>query len=180
MLRQLIALTFCLVGVGCSALNIQRPTAAVRGMSIGSLDSAGFTMNFDVELSNPNSIALPLKQADYKLGLGGVNVVQGKATPEGAIPAGGSTAVQVPVTLTYENLLAARDAILKSGGNVPYDFDAGVSFAQSTGLFGDVRVPLKFQGTLPIKDLLSNPQALLQSKAARRLAQELMTGLFGR
>ncbi len=169
----------CLFAVGCSALNVQKPTAAVTGMAVQDVTATGFTMDFGVDLANPNAVALPLTTADYKVGLAGATVADGKATPEGTIPAKGTRSVTVPVTLTYEQLLAAEQAIVAGGGTVPYALDGGLSFG-TKGLFGDVRVPVSYQGTLDVKQIVNHPQAVMQSPAARKLAQDLLGGMFGR
>jgi len=179
-MRLLSALLIVFVGLGCSNLQVEKPSAAVKAMSVKDVNNSGFTMNFDVEVSNPNTVALPFTNADYKLALGGVQVVDGKAKPDGAIPAKGSKSVAVPVTLSYENLLAAEKAIVKSGGNIEYTFDAGLSVNTGASFFGDVRVPLKYSGTLALKDILNNPGILLQSPAARKLAQELLGSVLGK
>jgi LEA14-like dessication related protein len=163
---------------GCSG-SIQRPTARVAGMNLGAANERGFTMNFDVAIDNPNAVALPLRAADYKLQLGGVDVIDGKAKPEGSVPARGSQTVTVPVNLTYQNLLASEQGIAAGGGDVPFGFDGGLSF--STGALGGtwlgldtVRVPLKYSGTLHLRQLLTDPQILLKSPAARQLAQRVI------
>jgi len=180
MLQMLFLLIMCSLGVGCSALNVQKPTAAVTGMTVQDVNASGFTMNFGVELKNPNTMALPLTAAEYKLGLNGTNVLEGKAKPEGSVPAGGSKQVALPVTLTYENLLAAEQAIVKSGGNVPYALDGGLSLNSGMPMIGNLRVPLQYNGTLPLKEILNNPQAVMQNPAAQKLARELIGGLFSR
>jgi LEA14-like dessication related protein len=180
MLRLLGLLAVCAFSIGCSALNLQKPTADVTGMAVQNVNASGFTMNFDVEVKNPNALELPTGAADYKLGLSGVNVVNGAANPAGSIPAGGSKHVTLPVTLTYENLLAAEQGIVKSGGNVPYSLDAGLSFNTGSPFLGNVRVPLQYSGTLPLKDILNNPQALMQNQAAQKLAKQLLNGIFSR
>jgi LEA14-like dessication related protein len=170
----------CMFCVGCADLNLQRPTASVNGMAVQNVNASGFTMNFDVDVKNPNALELPIGAADYKLGLTGVNVVNGSATPAGAIPAGGSQRVTLPVMLTYENLLAAEQGIVKSGGNVPYSLDAGLSFNTGNPIFGSLRVPIQYSGTLPLKDILKNPQALMQNPAAQKLAKQLIGSFFSR
>ena len=177
----LLCVTLCLGSTGCSSLtSLQRPSASVAGMNLGNVDERGFTMNFDVNLSNPNSVALPLAAADYKLGLGGVQVLDGKAKPTGSVPANGTRVVTLPVSVTFDHLLSAEQAIRGSGGDVPYDLDAALSFDTGNPLFGSLRVPLRHSGTLPLKQVLSDPQALLRNPAARRLATEVLGGLFGR
>ena len=172
----LICISF--ITTGCSALNIQKPTATVTRMAVNSVDANGFTMTFDVRVDNPNSVALPIAGADYKLALAAVDVLAGKGTPQGSIPAGGSLVVSLPVTLTYENLLAAEQGIVKSGGDVPYALDGGLSFDSGVPVIGKLRAGLQNSGTLPLKDVLRNPQAILQNPAAQKLAKELVGRLL--
>jgi len=179
-IRLLVALLpICLLSLACS--NLQTPTATFRKMSLGEVTAQGFTMNFDVDLHNPNTVPLPLKTADYKLALAGVKVLEGAATPPGELPAGGSLPVTVPVNLTWENILAAEKALRSGGLNIPYAFDGGVTFTGGRNLLGQpLRVPLKYEGKIPLKDLLDDPGILLQSPAARKLAEQLLGGFFGK
>ena len=149
-------------------------------MTLGEVDARGFTMNFGVNVANPNAVSLPLAGTDYKLGIGGVGVLGGKTKAQGTIPAKGSRDVTVPVTVAFENLLSAEQAIRDSGGDVPYDLSGGLSFETGNPLLGSLRVPLRYSGTLPLKRVLSDPQALLRSEAARRLAGEVLGRFFTR
>ena len=170
-----------LVCGGCTTL--KQPTATFKTMDVAAVTPSGFTMAFDLDVQNPNAVALPLSDADYELALGGVAVLDGKAKPQGTLPANGSLPITLPVTVTYENLLAAETAILKGGGKIPYAFTGEINLAgggPKTLLGQPTSVPLKYQGTLDVQSLLSDPQALLKSPAARKLAQRLMTGWFDR
>jgi LEA14-like dessication related protein len=164
--------------VGCDAVNLKRPTAAITAMNVANVDTTGFTMNFDLDVSNPNSVELPVGDIDYTLGLGGVKVVEGKARPEKAVPANGRAPLRLPVTLTYENLLAAGKALRAGGGDVPYAIDSEIRFG--SGVLGGVTVPVKYSGTLKLKELLSDPTLLLRSPTARKLADEVLGSIFGR
>ena len=177
-LRSLALLLISVFSVGCAALNLQKPTAAVTGMAVQNVNASGFTMNFDMDVKNPNAIELPIGGADYKLQLSGQQLLDGKAKPQGSIPASGSKHVTLPVTLTFENLLAAEQGIVKSGGNVPYSLNGGLSFDTGSPLLGTLRVPVQYNGNLPLKEILNNPQALLQNPAAQKLAKQLIGGLF--
>ena len=169
----------CALAPGCST-GVQKPSASVTAMTLGEVDAHGFTMNFGVNVNNPNAIALPLAGTDYKLGIGGVGVLGGKTKSKGSIPAKGSRDVTVPVTVAFDNLLAAEQAIRDSGGDVPYDLSGGLSFDTGNPLLGSLRVPLRYSGTLPLKRVLSDPEALLRSDAARKLAGEIMGRFFGK
>ena len=180
-MRPLILLPLCLFSLACQS--VQRPTATVRGMSLRDIDSRGFTMNFDVELDNPNAFALPLADVDYALALAGSRLLSGEARPDATLPANGSRDLTLPVTLTFEDLLRAEESLRRSGGDVPYALDATFIFGGSARpepwLNQRVSLPLKYTGTLRLRELLRDPAALA-SPAARQLAQRLLGSLFGR
>ncbi|MDB5333045.1 MAG: hypothetical protein JWP03_4196 [Phycisphaerales bacterium] len=56
---------------------------------------------------------------------------------------------------------------------------AGLSVDSGVSLVGELRVPLQYNGTLPLRDIVNNPQALIRNPAAQRLARRLIGGLFG-
>jgi LEA14-like dessication related protein len=137
-------------------------------------------MNVDVDVQNPNAVALPLSNVDYGLGLGGVKVIdKARAKPASSIPANGTGTVTIPVALTFENLLAAEEAIRKGGGAVEYALNAGLNFDTGLPVIGVQRVPIRHEGTLDVRELLSrNWGTILTSPAARELAQQVLGGTF--
>ena len=182
MIRRLGNLTavflLTLAAGGCSSL--QRPTASYKSMSISSVSASGFTMNLDVDLANPNSVSLPLTNADYSLSLGGTPVIKSaKVKPASSIPAGGSATITIPVPLTFENLLSAEEAIRKGGGTVDYGFDAGLDFDTGIPVLGVLRAPFRHDGTLNVRELLTrNWGTILSSPAAKELATKVLGGVF--
>ena len=179
-LRMLVLVPFCLLSLACAGAGLEKPTASVKGMSLGAVNAAGLTMNFDVDVTNPNAFAVPLTAADYGLSISGTKVLDGKAQPGGELPAKGTRSLVLPVAVTFENLMAAEQALVKSGGNVPFSLDAGLSAGSGNALLGQsVRVPLSYSGTLPLRDVLNDPKILMQSPAARALAQKVLGKAFG-
>src|SRR5258708_203870 len=130
LLTLAILLPLCCLATACSSF-VQQPTATFKPAQIANVRGQGFTINFDVDVSNPNPVSIPLLSAGYKLALGGVSLVDSQIEPGGVLPANGTMSLTVPVSLTYENLLSAEQAIAAGGGEVPYDlngvfvFDAG-------------------------------------------------------
>jgi LEA14-like dessication related protein len=179
-LRLALLIPICLLSVACSGAGLQKPTAAVKGMSLGGVNATGLTMNFDVDVTNPNAVAIPLTTTDYGLSLGDTKVLDGKSDLTGDLPAGGTRSLVLPVAVTFENLMAAEQALVKSGGNVPYTLNAGLSAGRGNALLGQsLRVPLTYSGTLPLRDVLNDPKILMQSPAARALAQKVIGKTFG-
>jgi hypothetical protein len=151
-------------------------------MSLRDIDSRGFTMNFDVELDNPNPFSLPLADVDYALSLAGSRLLSGQARPEATLPASASRGLTLPVTLAFEDLLRAEESLRRSGGDVPYALDATLTFGGSPRpepwLRQKVSLPIGHSGTLRLRELLRDPAALT-SPAARQLAQRILGTLFG-
>jgi LEA14-like dessication related protein len=168
-----LVLPLVLLSLACSM--VKRPTAKLNRMDVVDITPKGFTMSFDLDLANPNPVALPLADSEYALALGGTKVLEGKANPGGMLPANGSATIKLPVTITYENLLTARRAIVNASGTVPYALTGKIGVGGKGGLFGpSATVPLKYTGELNVKTLLKNPQALMDSPAAKKLAAELI------
>ncbi|HEX2971623.1 MAG TPA: LEA type 2 family protein [Tepidisphaeraceae bacterium] len=166
-------LPLCLISLACS--EIKRPTASVQSVALREITSTGFTMNFNVQIDNPNAVALPVSDMDYRLQLAGAKVLQGAAQSPGSIPAKGQQAIDLPVVVNFEDLLAVADGIRKSGGDVPYAFDANFQFNSDLAwLTGPVRLPVTYQGTLRVRDLLKDPLLLLKSPTAQKLAERLL------
>lgn len=180
-IARLLVLLFVGAFLAGCVTEVRRPTASVRQMSLGDVTARGFTMNFEVDVENPNSVVLPVADVDYNLRLFERDFVDGKADPDASIPANGSMPVTLPVHVSFENLLAISEGIRKSGGDVPYELEAGFEFGGGSNLLAQpVRVPVRFSGTLPLRQVLKDPKVLLRSSAARELAQEVLGGLLGR
>jgi LEA14-like dessication related protein len=174
-LRYSALTPICLLSLACANLNVQRPTVSMRSASVKEITPAGFTLNFDVDLENPNSVALPLADVDYGLSLTGAKLVEGQARPEGSLPAKGKRPVTLPVMVTFDNLLKVVEGVGASGGEIPYGLEASFAFETGGGLLPQkIRVPLKYEGTLHARELLKDPMVLLRSSAARKLAERLI------
>ena len=157
--RLMFCLVVCALGSGCSAinaLNVRTPTASFRSVRVWEISPSGVTANFDVDVHNPNRFELPVSAAQYRLSLGGVQVIDDSASPTGSVPADGTLAVTVPVHLQFEQLLLAEKQIVSSGGNVPFAFDGGLDFkVADLPLIKPVHVPVRFSGTLPLRDAVN-------------------------
>ena len=178
-LAALVPLIF--LSLACAKLTLKQPTASFKTMNVTDVTPQGFTMAFDMDVQNPNAATLPLSGSSYQLGVGGVKLLEGKAKPTGSLPANGSLPVTLPVTVTFDNLLAAEKSIVGGGGQVPYSFTGSLDVSTAAKLLGNsISVPLKYEGTLDVKKLVQDPQVLMQSPAAKKLAQQLIGSMFGR
>lgn len=162
--------------VGCNS--VQKPTATVQSAQLGQVTPEGMTLNLGLLVSNPNAMAIPLTKTGYKLELAGVKVLDGSADPKTNIPANGSAPVTLPISIKWQDMLKARDALIQTGGDVPYTLSGDLNFNTGLPLIGDQTIPLSHTGRLPLRQALSDPQVLMKSPVARELAQAILGGFM--
>ena len=170
--------------VGCASLDVQKPTARYRSVQVADVTAQGFTADFELDVTNPNTFSIPVTAADYQIELAGTEVADGRTEPPGgSLPAGKTAPVRVPIRLRFDQLLKAERAITasaRSGGDIPYQFTGALEFSPGRlPLSGPVRVPLEFSGTLPLRralqQVLTDPR-FLTSPDALRFARTVLGG----
>jgi len=136
---------------GCATLgqyvHFQEPDARVTGVALRGFSLEDVTLAFDVEVTNPYSVPLPLVDLDYALSSGGAPFVSGQAALSGTVPAMSSRKVSLPATITYSRLLNALSGV-RPGAVVPYAADLGLSV--DAPVLGRLRIPLRKEGELPV------------------------------
>jgi LEA14-like dessication related protein len=105
---------------------------------------------FNVKISNPYGVELPLATVDYALAARSATFLSGAAPLSGTIPAHGARVVKIPARVVYEAVLDAVTG-LRLGQIVPYQADLGLS-VQAPGM-GVVRVPVSHSGEVPIPNV---------------------------
>jgi len=128
----------------------KKPDARIVGVTPRSLDMGGVTLQFDVEVSNPYSAALPVTGIDYTLASDGDVFLQGEASGHEAIPAGQSMVIPVSARISFAETLRVLRGI-SPGAIVPYAADLGLSV--DAPVVGALRVPLRREGELPVPTL---------------------------
>jgi LEA14-like dessication related protein len=163
-LAQMLLLAGCatLEQVG-QALEGQKPTASVQGLRLTGLDMSGVDLTFDVQVDNPNPVGISLAGLDYDLKLLGSSFLQGDQPMGMKLRANGSSQVQVPVRLGFQQLVDSYRQ-LKGAKQVGYELDLGMGF--EVPLLGRVRVPVSYQGEFPIPEM---PAVTLRSLDVEQL-----------
>ena len=128
---------------------MQSPDAELRNIRIETLSLTSAELVLDVEVHNPNGIALPIGAIDYDLKSRQVPLIAGRSVIEQTVPATQSRTVAVPLTLVFADLLSAAQQF-EPGEVIPYRADLTVTLGQSDSL---LRVPLEYEGELPIPAL---------------------------
>jgi LEA14-like dessication related protein len=165
---RLVMLAFGLAALGsagCADLlgglrSIQKPSARVTGVHLDGLSLRDVTLAFDVEVSNPYGVDLPLLDLGYDLTSGGSDpFLEGTAPLGGSVPPKASKTVSLPVRVDF---LRTIDLVenLRPGQVVPYRASLVLS-VDPPGL-GPLSLPLSSEGTFPIPDVPEVRSASIQ------------------
>jgi LEA14-like dessication related protein len=162
---------------GCETLQAiaqgaPKPSAAIRSVQLESVSLDGAALAFDVEVTNPYSVPLPLLGLDYTVASGESRLLTGRADPAGSIPAGASKTISVPAVVRFSDVLNAIAGV-RPGQVVPYAVNADVS-VDAPGL-GTVALPLQAAGELPIPAV---PEVELTSVQWSRLSLDEATAVL--
>ena len=146
--------------VSCAQLNsllgealakADKPGVSLTSARISDLRADGVSLEFDVDVSNPYTVALPLSNIRYGLNVGdtaGEPLFKGNLASQGAIPAGGKKSFKVPVDVGFAQLLTAVSSI-KPGQVVPYKTDLGFS-VKIPNTEESLELPVKHEGLFPV------------------------------
>ena len=150
-LAAVALLCACLVS-GCQSLEgmlqtAPKPTARIIGTELKNLSIERIDLVFNVEVSNPYPVDLPLLDLAYTVASGGTSLLQGSIKPSGAVQAHGTSLIQLPARITFASLVRTLKGV-KPGSVIPYqaDFTLGVD----APAVGRLTLPLSKSGELPV------------------------------
>jgi LEA14-like dessication related protein len=151
---RLRAMAVCclIIAAGCSSIekaieSAPRPSASVIGAGVRNLSLHSLDLVFDVEVTNPYDVSLPLVDASYTLDSGKQQLLTGRIKPSGAVPARGSSVIQLPARVDLAALLDMLAGV-RPGALVPYRTE--ISIVVNAPLIGDMALPLERKGEIPI------------------------------
>ena len=144
-MRGLVWIAMGLLVGGCSLM--EKPSVKVANVSMGDTSLKATTIIFDIEVTNPYGVPLPLTGADYTLSTGGQQFLNGKSDIQGTIPAGESKVLPFPVEVQYADVFSAVKSV-RGLREIPYTADLGLMV--DTPLTGTLRVPVQKEGTLAL------------------------------
>jgi LEA14-like dessication related protein len=129
------------------ALQLQKPSVALKGLKFGEITLESATLLFDVEVGNPYSVPLPLTNMDYALASGARPLFSGKADAAQTIAARDKVLITLPAKVGYLDLVQAfRD--VRPGSNIPYKAD--MTLSMDAPMLGVIGVPVAKEGQLAV------------------------------
>lgn len=138
--------------IGCQAVQdlmaqAPKPTADIRSVELSNISLQQATLDFDVSISNPYSVALPLTDFDYRLSSDGSSLVDGEVHVNESIPAEGESTVTIPATVRFADVMSILGNV-RPGSTLPYA--AALTLKVDAPGVGELALPLEHDGSLPI------------------------------
>ncbi len=163
----LSALCFTLVLAGCAELakhaETIKPTAELTGARLASIDFQQADLLFDLAIDNRNPVAIDLAGLHYDLKIEDHSLLSG-VTAEGLeIKAASTSAVQLPVTLKFDDLRKLPGE-LWSQDRFSYQLDT--RFVVDLPIIGNYAIPVSKTGELPVPKL---PKVSIKSIQVKKL-----------
>jgi LEA14-like dessication related protein len=129
------------------SLNVSKPNVSVSDVNITGITFDGVDFAVELQVENPNSVALTLGSYSYNLGIQDAQLLSGEEQAGLSVPAGGSQLVRIPLSLNYKSALKTISGVIK-GDSLNYDL--GANFTFDVPVLGAVNVPVSKQGHLPM------------------------------
>lgn len=147
MLRPLALITLLLLS-GCATLpQLQPPGIALERIELLKLGFDEQRFALEVQVTNPNSIPLPITGMRYGLTVSGIAIGNGASTETMRIPANGSTRVQLELSVSVVRLLGDLSEWTRRPPNdLSYIFDGEIDvelWPRPLQISREGRVPLR-------------------------------------
>lgn len=140
------------LSAGCAAMKGASlyPRASVAGVEVEDIGLTALTLAFDVSVTNPYTVTLPVLGVDFALQSAGTEFLTGALELAQSIPAGTTRSLAVPVRVPYREIYAVLSGV-KPGAKLPYD--AALELQVDAPILGRIGLPLDASGEITIPRL---------------------------
>ncbi len=153
LLAGLFVLMVALVS-GCGSMDavkkatgVKEPTVSIAGMNISSISAEGLTLQFALDVDNPNPIPLNLAGFDYTLMLDGKQLMAGEQRDKVKIKARGNSQVKVPVSLKFSDI---SQLISGATNKENLNYELKTAALVDLPVIGVKKIPASNKGTFPV------------------------------
>lgn len=148
LVRITVVLLFIFVFSGCNTVGmlVQKPEVTVSSVEIRSISFQNITLDMNLQLYNPNPIAVDLESFDYDFLIEETVFLRGNSSEGLNLAANGSSVITIPLTVDYKELYQAVSA-MKGQDESAYRVDTGFNFLLP--VLGEQRIELSHEGTIP-------------------------------
>ena len=137
--------------------NVSKPQVSVADMNITGLSLSSVELAADIEITNPNAIAIDLSSYNYTFKINELTFLSGMEDQNTTINARESSMVKLPLEIAYSELIQTIES-LRNQNTSDFNFEAAFGF--TLPVFGEIEIPIQYSGEIPI---LKKPSINLQN-----------------
>jgi len=134
--------------MSCLGWILEKPSFAIRGVTLRPLSFTEINLLLDLEVQNPNRFDLKLQSFEYIVYLKNEEIGNGRLEKELMIPASSTTQIQVPVAAKFKDMSGSLRVILTEG-DLPYKIEGK---ANVRAAFGSREFPFSKDGRINLKN----------------------------
>lgn len=151
-IKKSLLITLSLVFIyGCNTLkdlaSVKKPELSVTDVNISDASLKDIELMFDVEVDNPNSMAVSVTSYDYDFLISDNTFVSGSQSLNTEISSTAKSTVQIPVRFTYSELFQTFSDF-KERDEIEYGFRSTINI--DLPVLGFTEIPLESSGTFPV------------------------------
>lgn len=136
---------------GCATLEeyvrVQNPQAEITGVRLDKLDLQQVGLLVDLKVKNPNAVGVNLSRLAYDFAVEGNSLLSGNQDQGVQVAANSEQPVTIPVTVNPANLW---QTIAKVAKQDRFGFSIATTLTFALPVLGNVDLPLKYSGELPV------------------------------
>lgn len=144
-------ITFLAFTLSCTALkdfaSIQKPKLSVSDVQISDVSLQDLELTFDVDVDNPNSVAINVASYDFDFLIDNNSFVKGSQPLSTEIKSSAKSTVQIPIRFTFQELYQTFESI-RDKDETGFNLDAIIGV--NLPVLGFTEVPIKKSGTFPV------------------------------
>ncbi|MCG8373211.1 MAG: LEA type 2 family protein [Balneolales bacterium] len=143
---------------------MQQPGVSIADFKFDRISLESIHLLFDVEVDNPNALAVSTKSYAFAFGIAGSNFLSASQPLTTEINASQTSTIEVPVSLGFNELFETFNT-LRNQDETAFDFEGVVEI--EVPVLGLVEVPVSYEGILPVVKL---PQVSLGKLSVKSLS----------
>ena len=148
---------------------VQSPTITARSAQLQQLTFDGMRVMVNLDLNNPNDVALPLEKVNWNLTLSERPFSNGVVALTETLPALKTSAIQVPLQINYQDSISTALDIIR-GRNIPYTLSGRLHFTTPAGVI-DTPFAIRGQWDNPMVSMRSGEALTVRAEVAAPVVQ---------
>lgn len=129
---------------------VRAPSLSAGNIEVSNLSFSSADLIMNLNVGNPNSFGMSLRDLNYRLDLYGLDTVSGETAAESLIPAGSEGTLRIPFKISFAEAGMTAYRILRGGEDLSYQLNGSASVGADLPVFSNSTFSFDKSGTVNI------------------------------